>query len=193
MDRFGLGDPRLKIAINLYGAPAMTRQEFASYQQRLIVGVSLTVGLPLGQYDSAKLINIGTNRWSIRPELGISRTYGQWVVELMAGVWLFTDNTEFVGGRTREQADRREQVHLTYKFNPGTWLAVDANFFTGGRTTIGGKENLDLQRNSRMGATFSTVVGRGKAIRMLYSRGAYTTIGADFNSVAASYSYLWAR
>ena len=194
VDRFGLGDPRLRLAMNLYGAPAMTPKEFASYRQRTIVGVSVTVAPPLGQYDSTKLINLGTNRWSFKPEVGISRTYGQWVVEVMAGVWLFTDNTDFVGGRTREQDPiAATQVHLTYKFKRTMWLAADANYFTGGQTTIGGKQNLDLQRNSRIGATFSSALDRHQAIRMSVSRGAYTTIGADFTSIAASYNYAWTR
>ena len=192
--RFGLGDPRLRLAMNLYGAPAMTPKEFASYVQRTIVGVSVTVAPPLGQYDSTKLINLGTNRWSIRPELGLSLTYGQWVVELMAGVWVFTDNTEFFGGRTRAQDPiAATQVHLTYKLKRDMWLAADANYFTGGRTTIGGTENADLQRNSRIGATFSSGLGGGQAIRLAVSRGAYTTIGSDFTSIGASYNYAWAR
>ena len=112
----------------------------------------------------------------------------------MAGVWLFTDNTEFVGGRTREQDPVvAMQVHLTYKFTRGMWLAADANYFTGGRTTIGGKQNVDFQRNSRIGATFSSVIGRGQAIRMSVSRGAYTTIGADFISLGVGYNYAWVR
>ena len=194
-DRFGQGDPRLRLAMNLYGAPAMTPKEFASYQQRTIVGVSVTVAPPLGQYDSAKLINLGTNRWSVKPEVGFSRANGRWVVEVMAGVWLFTDNTDFFGGRTREQDPIvATQFHLTYKFKRTMWLAADANYFTGGRTTIGGKQNLDLQRNSRIGAhVFVGVRSRSQAIRMSVSRGAYTTIGADFTSIAAGYNYAWVR
>ena len=192
--RFGLGDPRLRLAINLYGAPAMTPRVFGTYRQGTILGVSVTVAPPLGQYDSAKLINLGNNRWSFKPEIGVSRTIGRWGVEMMAGVWLFTDNTDFVGGRTRLQDPiAAAQVHVTYKFTPGMWLAGDVNYFTGGQTTIGGKVNLDLQRNSRVGATFSRALDRRQAIRISASRGAYTTIGADFISVAASYSYAWAR
>ena len=95
---------------------------------------------PVGQYDSTKLINLGTHRWSVKPELGLSRAFGRWVVEAMAGVWLFTDNTDFFGGRTRTQ-DRivATQFHLTYKFTRTMWLAADANYFTGGQTTIDGK------------------------------------------------------
>jgi Putative MetA-pathway of phenol degradation len=192
--RFGLGDPRLRLAVNLYGAPAMTPQAFASYLHRTIVGVSLAVAPPLGQYDPTKLINLGTNRWSFKPEAGVSRAFGQWVVEAMAGVWIFTDNTDFVGGRTREQDPiAATQLHVTYKFKRTMWLAADANYFTGGRTTIGGNQNLDLQRNSRIGATFSSALDRRQAIRMSVSQGAYTNIGADFISIAVGYNYAWAR
>ena len=190
--RFGQGDPRLRLAVNLHGAPAMTPQSFASYRQRTIVGVSITAVPPLGQYDRTKLINLGNNRWSFRPEVGVSRAYGQWVVETMAGVWLFTDNQDFIGGRTREQDSiAAMQIHVTRRFNRTMWLAADANYFTGGRTTIGGKQNLDLQRNSRIGATFSAAFSPQQAIRVSVSQGAYTTIGGDFTSVAVGYNYAW--
>jgi hypothetical protein len=192
--RFGLGDPRLRLAMNLYGAPAMTPKEFAAYRQGRIVGISVTVAPPLGEYDSAKLVNLGTNRWSFKSELGYSHTRGSWVFEAMAGVWMFTDNTDFFGDRTRAQAPIfAAQGHLTYKFNRSTWLAGDANLYRGGQTTIDGKQNLDLQRNSRVGATFSMGLGGGHAIRASLSRGAYTTIGADFTSIAFGYNYAWVR
>jgi hypothetical protein len=192
--RFGQGDPRLRLAMNLYGAPAMTPQAFASYRHQTIVGISVTVAPPLGHYDPTKLINLGTNRWSIKPEVGISRAYGPWVIEAMAGGWFFTDNTDFVGERTRAQDPiAAAQIHVTYRFKRTMWLAGNANYFTGGRTTIGGKQNLDLQRNSRIGATFSSALDRHQSIRVSVSRGAYTTIGADFTSIGVGYNYAWAR
>ena len=112
----------------------------------------------------------------------------------MAGVWFFTDNTNFLGGRIREQDPIvATQVHLTFKFKRSMWLAADANYYTGGQTTIGGRQNLDLQRNSRIGATFSSALDRNQAIRMSVSQGAFTTIGAAFTSIGASYSYVWVR
>jgi len=192
--RFGQGDPRFRVAMNLYGAPAMTPKEFATFQHKTIVGISLIVAPPLGQYDPAKLINLGTNRWSFKPEVGFSQAHGKWVVEAMAGAWLFTRNTNFFGGNTREQDPIvATQFHLTYRFQRTMWLAGDANYFTGGRTTIAGRRNFDLQRNSRIGATFSRALNRQSAIRMSVSRGAYTTIGANFTSIAVGYNYAWAR
>lgn len=193
-DRFGLADPRIRLAVNLYGAPAMDPKEFAAYQQGRIIGISLVVSPPLGEYDETRVVNLGHNRWSLKPEIGFSTTRGKWILELMAGAWLFTDNTHFAGGRTREQdAIVTTQGHITYKFSRTMWLAFDANFYAGGRTTVGGRPNLDLQKNSRIGATFSRGLGGGHAIRASVSRGAFTTIGADFTSIAAGYNYGWRR
>lgn len=194
VDRFGFADPRVKLAVNLLGAPAMTPLEYGAYQQGRLVGFSLVVAPPLGEYDNTKIINLGSNRWSFKPEIGFSTTRGKWVLELAAGAWLFTDNGDFYGGRTRRQDPIvATQGHITYKFQRNVWLAFDANFYRGGRTTIGGNQNLDLQRNSRIGATFSRGLGGGHAIRASISQGAFTTIGADFTSVAVGYNYAWLR
>ena len=72
----GLGDPRFRVSINLLGAPALSAKEFRSYHQDLVVGVSFQVSAPLGQYDDSKLLNLGNNRWSFKPELGISKAWG---------------------------------------------------------------------------------------------------------------------
>jgi hypothetical protein len=194
VDRFGLADPRVRLAVNLYGAPAMSPREFGAYQQYTLVGVSLTVAPPLGQYDPTKLINIGNNRWAFKPEVGLSRTNGHWVLEGMVGGWFFTGNTDFYGGGTRQQQPiGAVQAHLTYKFKRTVWLAGDANYYTGGRTTINGKANVDLQKNSRVGATFSAGIDRHQAIRASVSKGAVTTVGADFWSIAVGYNYAWTR
>jgi hypothetical protein len=149
---------------------------------------------PLGQYDSAKLVNLGTNRWSFKPEVGVSRSYGPWVIEGMAGVWLFTDNDEFAGSRTRQQDPIVSlQAHFTRRFNRQTWLAADANYYRGGQTTIDGSRNIDFQSNARIGATFSRALTSRHSLRASFSRGAYTTIGANFTSLAIGYNYAWVR
>ena len=191
--RFGLADPRVRVATNLYGAPSMTPQNIASYQLRTIVGASLTTVVPLGEYDSSKLINIGLHRWSFKPEIGVARGLGRWVVEAMAGVWLFTDNPDFLGQRRAQDPIVATQLHLTYRFSRSMWLAANANYFRGGRTTIGGNRSIDFQRNSRIGATFSKAIDRHQAIRVALSAGAYTTVGNSFTQIAVGYNYAWVQ
>jgi len=192
VDRSGLRDPMFRLAVNLYGGPAMELKEFASYKPKTNVGASLRILAPLGQYDSSKIINLGTNRWSFKPEIGVTRALGKWSLEFYAGVWIFTDNTNFIGGMTREQDPIGSfQFHTLYTFKPGRWLALDLNYYTGGTTTVDGLENLDLQQNSRAGLTYSHPLNRRSTLRIAYSRGARTTIGAAFDAIAVGYSYVW--
>lgn len=192
VDRSGFRDPAVRFAVNLYGAPAMDLKAFSSYRQRTNVGLSFVIALPLGEYDPAKLINLGSNRFSVKSEVGLSRAIGKWTLEFYGGVWLFTDNRNFNGGKTREQAPiGSAQFHVLYTIKPRMWLAFDANFYSGGRTTVDGVANLDLQKNSRTGATFSYPLGPRRSFKVAFSRGAYTTIGADFTSVVAGYQFLW--
>src|SRR5262245_48269315 len=179
----GLADPRLRFSVNLYGAPALSLQEFASYRQDLIIGVSLQVSAPLGQYDPDKLVNIGTNRWSVKPELGISKALGPLTLELATGVTFYTDNHDFFGGKTRAQAPLYSvQGHASYTLGAGVWVALDGTYYTGGRTTIDGEDDNDLQKNSRLGATVALPVQRHISVKLYCSTGVSTRTGSDFKA-----------
>ena len=190
--RAGFGDLSARVGVNLYGAPARTRQQFAAYRARTIVGVSFGVGAPIGQYDPARLVNLGTNRWAFKPEVGISHTRGPWTFEGDIGAVFFTDNTNFVNGRTRQQAPIMAlQGHLIRTIRPGFWVAADGNYWRGGAVTTTGSGKTAEQRNSRLGITLALPIHTHQ-VRASYSFGAYTTIGGDFHSVGMSYSYAWA-
>jgi hypothetical protein len=190
--RSAFGDPKLRLAVNLYGAPAMTPREYAAFREETIVGASLNIVPPLGAYDSTKLINVGSNRWAFKPEIGATHAMGHWRLEADIGGWFFTDNTNFWNGKLRQQDPIGSlQLHVIYTFLPMLWLAVDGNYYTGGRTTIDGKENLDLQKNSRVGVTLALPITRQQSIKIAYSAGARTTIGGDFQTVGVSYQYAW--
>ncbi len=188
----GFGDPQVRLAVNLYGAPAMSLRDFAGYLPQTILGASLVVVAPFGDYDDTKLINIGSNRWAFKPELGFSRTNGPWTLEADVAAWLFTDNTDFARGKVRSQEPIGAlQLHATYTIKPHMWVAVDGTYYSGGRTTINGQQNFDLQKNSRVGVTFALPLGRQQSLKFAYSRGARTTIGGDFETIGVSYQYLW--
>jgi len=188
----GLGDPRLRLSVNLYGAPALSVQEFASYRQDLIVGASLQVTAPAGQYDPDKLVNIGTNRWSFKPELGISKAIGALTLELAAAAYYYTDNDDFFGGSTLAQDPiYSAQVHLTYNLGSGNWLAVDAVYYTGGRSSIDGVQGDDLQKNSRFGATYAYAIDRHHSLKLQASSGVFTRTGSDYDTVSIAWQYRW--
>jgi hypothetical protein len=190
--RSGLKDAAVRFAVNLVGAPAMGLKEFASFRRKTILGLSLSVVSPLGQYSPGRIINIGTNRWSFKPELGLSHAAGKWTLDVYAGVWLFTPNSNFSNGKQRTQDPIGSfQFHLIRTLRPRMWIAFDSNYYTGGRTSVNGVINQDLQRNSRIGATFAVPLARRHGLKFSFSRGAYTTVGADFHAFGVAYQYTW--
>jgi hypothetical protein len=190
--RSGLGDTALRLTVNLLGAQAMAPKEFSSYRPRTLIGASFMIKAPTGQYDPSKLINIGTNRWSFKPEVGLVHVMGRWAIDAYVGGWFFTDNTDFFGGMTRAQDPvLSTQAHVRYGFSRKVWAAVDGNYWWGGQTEFDGSPNDDLQNNSRVGLTFAFRPSARHSIRVAASRGAFTRIGGDFDSIGVSYSYTW--
>jgi len=187
----GLGDPRVRFSLLLYGAPALPMAEFVDYRQDLIIGVSLAVTAPLGQYDSDKLLNIGTNRWSVKPEIGISKRLGPFTLEVAPSVTFYTTNHDFLGGRTLERDPLFAfQGHLIYLTRFGLWAAIDATYYTGGRTTVDG-ERGESQENVRVGLTFTIPVNRYNSIKLYGSTGAMARTGGSFNTGGIVWQVRW--
>ena len=188
----GLADPRVRLSVNFYGAPALRLDEFAQYQQDLLVGASVQVAAPLGQYDAEKLLNIGTNRWFIKPEIGVSKAIGPVTLELAAGVTFYTPNTDFLGGREKRQDPIYAlQGHLVYAFPYGIWAALDGTYYRGGRTTIDGVRGDDLQENSRVGVTLALPVNRHNSVKLYGGTGVLTRTGSNFNTVGMAWQFRW--
>ena len=188
----GLGDSLARLTILFHGAPAMTPAEFRNYKQDLLLGASVQVSIPTGQYDGQRLLNIGSNRWAIRPELGASKTWGRWTVESAVGAIFFTANDDFFGERKREQKPiYTVQGHVIYNLAPGTWVALDLNWFGGGRTTIDGVDDDNLQKNWRAGAVVAVPLNRQFSLKANASTGVSTRTGNSFDLFGIALQYRW--
>jgi hypothetical protein len=190
--RSGAADLRVRIAANVIGGPALTPEEFAKRKPGTTLGTSLTVVVPTGQYDPARLINVGSNRWAFKPECGVSHPAGRWTFEANGGVWLYSANDEYFGGTRFEQRPVGTlQGHVSYTFRPRLWAAVGATYFAGGRTVVNGVEKNTLARNSRAGVAVSLPVGRTQSVKVSWARGVTTRAGADLNTVAVGWQIVW--
>jgi hypothetical protein len=187
----GLGDPKLRFSVLLHGGPALSLQEFRDYEPDWIVGASLDVTAPLGQYDSDKLVNIGTNRWSFKPEIGISKTVGPLTLEVAPGVRFYTTNDDFLDGKTlRIDPLFAVQSHLIYSITPGIWLGLDPLYYTGGRPSVDGEESERLE-NVRVGLTLSLPVNRYNSVKLYGSTGAHARTGTDFDTLGIVWQFRW--
>jgi hypothetical protein len=194
--RSGLLDSGVRFAVNLVGGPAMSAPEFAKWKQKILLGASLRVVGPTGQYDSGKLVNWGRNRWGFKPEFGYSQRFNRWVLDGAAGVWFFTTNQAFV---VRDPPHTQKQGplvsfegHLSYDLKPFLWLALDGNYWVGGTTTVNGVANpLTEQKSSRLGATASIPLNKEQALKISYSNGVYGAFGAKYQALSIGWQYAW--
>lgn len=186
----GLSDPVIKASVNLYGAPALTLDQFKDYQQDIIVGVSVAASAPWGKYNDEQIINVGANRWFVQPGIGISKAIGPWRFELAGAGIFYTSNTDFMGGNTLSQNPvYTRQGHAVYYFENTAWISVDATYFTGGQSYLNGNPISGSQENWRYGSTMSYPVNKHNSIRLSASTGAYSRTNNSYDLYGISWQY----
>jgi hypothetical protein len=198
--RSGLLPVGFRFSLNIIGGPAMKSNEFMKWQQKTILGISFKVIPPTGQYDPAKLINYGTNRWAFKPELGYSRRWGNWILDAYGGAWFFTTNSLFFshnqfnpGTTTQAQAPTGSfEGHLSYDFKPRLWVSLDGDYWFGGTTSLNGVRNPGtVQKNSRVGLTGSIPLTGHQSLKLSYNNGAYIRYGGNYQNIYVGWQYSW--
>jgi hypothetical protein len=191
-DLGGIADPSFRLSVNLLGAPALDAKDFGTFQQKTILGASLQVRPPLGTYDPTKLLNLGSNRWVFRPEIGVSHQWRKWFFELATTLWLFTENDDFFGGQTLEQ-QRLSAIKgsVIRSFRPGLWAALSVGYGTGGKSIVEGIPKNTYQKNWRFGLSVSLPVRPGHAIRLFALSGVRQRVGNDNDVFGVLYQITW--
>lgn len=191
LSRVGFADLRARVGINFLG-PALTPAEFAQRRPSTALGLSMTVIMPTGSYDRKQFINVGSNRWTFKPEIGLEQPLGNWFADFSAGLWIFGENMDYFGGRVLRQAPLGIfQFHTGYTFRQNQWLAIDANYYSGGATQTGGGASLNSLANSRYGLTYSQPIGSGLSTKVSWSRWLSGRFGQRFSTIGLALQYLW--
>lgn len=201
--RSGLVDFNVRFAVNFYGGRAMGVKDFVKWKQKVLLGASLRIVAPTGQYDPTKLINWGINRWAFKPEFGYSQRWGNWILDGYAGVWFYTTNPAYFQIPVPKPQDEAPigslEGHLSYDFprwgfmkRARGWASLDGNFWWGGITSVNSIRNLDTrQTSSRIGATISIPYSKHQSVKISYSDGAYIRFGGNYQNVSAAWQYSW--
>ena len=179
--RQGIGDAQLRFSYNFLGAPELSMGEFRQHMAENPVsttaGFGLSVTVPTGEYRNDQLINLGANRWVIRPEIGVLHQRNKWQFEVTGSVFIFGDNDDFWMGTEREQDPLWfAQGHAIYTFKPGLWASFSGGYAWGGRSEISGVRKGDDSRlrywkitvgvpiNARQGLSFAFATGRSNTL-----------------------------
>jgi len=197
--RHGFGDPSIRLSMNLYGAPPLKGQAFMDYRAQhpvgTTVGAAVSVTLPLGEYLEGRLINLGGNRYVIRPQLGVLHQRGAWQFEVTGSVALFGDNSEFFAGTHLEQDPLWfVQGHIIRSFAKGMWSSLSGGFSYGGESEIDGVPKNNDERTRYFALSFGMPINRQHSLKITYVY-ADTNIllGSSSNSLALGWSMSWSR
>jgi hypothetical protein len=192
--RAGFGDPLVRFSMVLIGSgPFKVKDFFKQEQKKFNLGIFVRVRPPLGQYNPEKLINLGANRWAVK--LGVAGSYvllKKIIFEGHLNTWVFTENKDFFNGNSIKQKPLiSAQIHVSYIFKPGIWLAASVGRSGMGETLINGIEKNDKQKNSRFGAAFAYRISKNHALKIAYTSGISTRYGANFNTIMLAYQFMW--
>ena len=160
-ERKGLGDSRFRLSVNLLNDSQKTSST--------VVGAGLAVTVPTGEYDKDKLINLGQNRYIIRPQIGVVHTRGAWSYELTGSIFFFTDNDEYFKDRIQEQDPLYAiQSHVVYVFSPGLWTSLSAGYGFGGNTSIDNESKDNEWDNFMTALSFGFPLSRTQSVKLNY-------------------------
>jgi len=191
-DTSGFADARLGLGVLLVGAPVLEPSEFSSYEQEMVIGLGFNLVAPSGQYDPRKIINLSSNRWSFRSELGLSKAFNKWTVEVAGGVWIYTDNRDFFGGNTLSQDPFLvAKVNVVRSIRPGLWWAVGTGYGQGGRTFVNGEPRNTKQKNWRITAMMVYPLSPTQGLALTVVSGRTFQAGPDYDVVALAYQFAW--
>ena len=197
--RNGFADPRVRFSVNLYGAPALKGKEYVRYRAEhttnTVVGASLAVSVPLGQYYEDELINISGNRWTFRPQFGVVHSRGPWSFELTGSAFLFTDNKNFVDNARLEQKTLyTAQAHVIYDFKPGLWASLSTGYGVKGRVYLEGEKTAFEVDNWLWAANFGFSVGERQSVKLTWLSGrTQNDVGRDSDNLLLAWSIRWAN
>ena len=195
--RRGFMDPRIRLSVNLIGAPPLSGGEYMQYRHEnpvtTTVGAALAVTLPLGEYQNDRLINLGGNRFVVRPQLGVLHQRRNWQFELTGSAFLYQENDEFWNGNELKQDPLLFfQGHIIRTFRPGWWASLSGGYGYGGRSEVNGVPKGDDDRTRYIAVSMGMPINRQQSLKFTYfSSDTHINLGKNTDAILLSWSMNW--
>lgn len=195
----GFGDPMLEFDINLIGPRSQKNiPDAMRYEPGFSLDLLADLALPIGEYDNTKQLNIGQNRWYGRIGMPVTVQLGPWIpsqrttLEFLPAVWLFGDNTDYVGTTMKTDPMYQLDAHLTRDFTEHAWGSLDASWYSGGQATINGVKGSKLN-NLGVGLTLGYTVNDNLNLTIGYKSTVNDNAAGDLsmNSFMVTLVYGW--
>ena len=191
----GVGDSGYTVSALLKGGQAMSLEQFENYTPVTVLGLSLAVTAPTGSYNSNKLLNLGSDRWSFKPEFALSHPFGaehKWQVDAYANAEFFTDNTTYHGHEVlRQRPLPGFEGHLSYSFLNSLWASLDTRFCFRGDTVVNGVPQNNPQQSFVFGSEVNVSLNDSSGLVFVFAKALVHQNSPLYTGVAVKYSYSW--
>lgn len=193
----GTGDSSYSISALLKGGPALTVEQFPSYKRTTTVGMSFTISTPTGQYNANKLLNLGSDRWSFKPEIALSHPFGpeqRWEFDAYANAYFFTDNTTYHGVQIlRQEPLPGIEGHISYSFLDNLWASVDTRYSFRGVTLVNSVDQNNTQQNFVLGSEVNVSLNARNALIFQFAKALVHQNGPALTGFAVKYNFTWGK
>lgn len=193
----GAGDSSYQLAMLLKGGPALTVAQFEHYKPTTTVAVSLKVSAPTGLYHSNKILNLGSDRWSFFPEIGLTQPFGRdqkWEFDAYFNAYFYTDNTSYRGKEILSQRPLPGcEAHISYTFNDSVWVSLDTRYAFHGTTFLNGVGQNDSQQNFILGSELNVSLNRRNSLTFEFANALVHQNGPALIGFRVRYNYTWGK
>lgn len=193
----GTGDSSYEFATLLKGGAALSVEEFTNYKPTTTVGVSVAVTAPTGLYDSDRVLNLGSDRWSFKPEVAVSYPFGpqqKWAVDGYANSYFYTANTSYRGVEIlRQEPLPGFEGHISYSFLDSVLVSLDARCSFRGVTSVNGVNQNDSQSNFILGSEVIIDLNARNSLSVTLAKAVVHQNGPAVTGISVKYDFLWGK
>jgi hypothetical protein len=193
----GAGDSNYEVAVLLKGGPALSVAEFTKYKPTTTLGVSLAVTAPTGLYSQDKVLNLGADRWSFKPEVGVFYPFGperKLAFDAYANSYVYTANTSYRGVEVlRQQPLPAFEGHISYSFLDSLLGSLDARYSFRGDTSVDNLDQNDSQRNFILGSEVIVSLNARNSFRVTVAKALVHRNGPAVTGISVKYDYVWGK
>ena len=193
----GTGDTSYQISALLKGGPALSLAQFENYKPTTTVGMSISITAPTGLYDSIKVLNLGSDRWSFKPEIALSHPFGpeqKWQLDAYANAYFFTNNTSYHGVEIlRQDPLPGIEGHMSYSFVNSLWVSFDTRYSLRGVTFVNGVNQNNSQQNFSLGTELNVSLNARNSLVFGFDKALVHKNGPALTGFGVKYNFTWGK
>jgi hypothetical protein len=193
----GAGDSSYEMALLLKGGPALSVTEFENYQPTATIGMSLGITAPTGLYDSSRILNLGSSRWSFNPEFAVSYPFGpqqKWALDAYANAAFYTDNISYRGRQILSQEPIPGfEGHISYSFLDSLVASLDSRYAFRGETNVDHVNQNNPQKNFILGSEVIVSLNERNSLSFIVAKALVHENGPTITGFSVKYDYVWGK